>query len=266
MKKIKLISISILVLIVVLILFLFKQNFVSTFSEIDTAIPEINTKFVYLHLVLFSSDYNYDCMYNTTSEYYKKFINVKTVYYTFSENIKSEYSLINDILYIKGKETYIPGITVKTIKSFEYFKDYSFDYLIRSNISTIVNFNVLDRKLHEKSVDYGGTIADLQWLDEPNGVIDKRYFGTLYAYGTCIILSKKALLILLLYKEFIHYDIIDDLTIGILFKEHTSIVPEEIGNRSITQMFEDDTTFYRNRTSDRYKDCLQMKQIIEQIK
>ena len=77
-----------------------------------------------LHLVLFSHDSGlYDVMYHITRKYYHTFENIKTVYYCFDENITDNYSLIDDILYIKGTEGYIPNILDKTIKAFQYFNE-----------------------------------------------------------------------------------------------------------------------------------------------
>ena len=45
----------------------------------------------------------------------------------------------DNIIYIKGSETFIPGILLKTICGIEIFKDRTdFDYIIRTNISEIV--------------------------------------------------------------------------------------------------------------------------------
>jgi len=243
------------------------ENFIKGQSPNSSAHAAVSESlFSYLHLVLFSPDPEYMCMYNISNKYYKKFRNVKTVYYTFSESINNDYELINNILYIKGKESNGPGITEKTIKSFEYFKDLSFDYLIRSNISTIVNFDILNKDLNKKKIDYaGGLLFTLQWIDEKYGIVDKTYWDTVYVSGTSIILSKKAFDILLLYKQHIRYNIIDDVSIGIFFKEHTPIKPQELGFFSINESYKNNTTFYRNKTDNRNSDCTQMKKIIESI-
>ena len=73
-----------------------------------------------INLVLYSNDNEYEKMYDLTKKYYSKFTNVKTIYYSFDENIIHEYELNDDILRIKGKETYIPGILEKTINAFKY--------------------------------------------------------------------------------------------------------------------------------------------------
>jgi hypothetical protein len=247
-----------------LLIFIFVIIFVVLFYQFSSFTD--SKKFTFLQLVLYSDDPSYNCMYNVTSEYYKQFTNVKTVYYAFSEHINDEYEFINDILYIKGKETYVPGITEKTIKSIEYFKDYPFDYLVRSNISTIVNFDVLNKNLRKKRIEYGGSLNNLQWIDTASGIMDETYFGTVYVSGISIVLSKKAVNELLINKKYLNYNVIDDVCIGLLFKEHTHIVPKETGIVSTNGIFHKNTTFYRNRTENRESDCIQMKKIIDKIK
>ena len=67
-----------------------------------------------LHLVLYSDEDYYNKMYEITRKYYKKFNNVKTIYYKFSSSIEDNYKLEDDILLIKGNESYIPGVLDKT--------------------------------------------------------------------------------------------------------------------------------------------------------
>jgi len=51
------------------------------------------------------------------------------------------------MLYIKCSESYIPGILHKTIDAMKYcMQTYDFDILIRSNISTIIDFHRLHIK------------------------------------------------------------------------------------------------------------------------
>jgi hypothetical protein len=213
-----------------------------------------------LHLVLYSDDLYYNQMYNLTSNYYKKFINVKTIYYTFCSDCTNT-QLVNDILYIKGEETYLPGILDKTIKTFEYFKDYDCDYIIRSNISTIINFNLLIKKLDNKSIDYGGSIKLFisdSYRDPNSGINNNIYSNTSYISGTCIILSKKLFDQILLNKNYIDYNVIDDVSIGVLiqnyfpniklneFSEDFLAIDQPI-NDSILKTYLSKIIFYRNR-------------------
>ena len=61
----------------------------------------------------------------------------------------------NDYLYINGTESFIPGIYQKSIKAIEYINNtYSYDYVIRTNLSTFWHmenlFKFLDNKPKEK--------------------------------------------------------------------------------------------------------------------
>ena len=201
-------------------------------------------------------------MYNITSKYYNKFNNnlCKTFYYKFSNDIKDDYVLENNILLIKGNETYLPGILDKTIKAFSYFKDYKYDYLVRSNISTIINLDLLINQLNKNNIDYGGGTVlyiDEYYLDPSSGINDNRYVNTFYASGTSIVLSKNLVNQILLKKEFIDYNVIDDVAIGFLIKNYfsdiylklynfnekfISINDDNINNFDISKII-----FYRNR-------------------
>jgi len=77
--------------------------------------------------------------------------------YFFIENksLNTEVVEDNNYLYINGSESFIPGIYQKSIKAIEYVtNNYSFDYVIRTNLSTFWHlpnlFNLLDSKPKEK--------------------------------------------------------------------------------------------------------------------
>jgi hypothetical protein len=214
-------------------------------------------------------------MYEITSPYYKKFDNVKTIYYKFSNNIVEDYILENDILLIKGNETQVPGIIDKTIKAFEYIKNNynNYDYLVRSSISTIINFDLLINILLQNNIDYGsGLMFNLQWLDAFSGIIDDTYFNTIYASGTSIILSKSLMNKILDNKEFINYNLVDDLSIGVIIRQKFTetiyyqisgfieVIPENLHNLDINNLI-----FYRNKNFPRYQDINHMKHIISLI-
>jgi hypothetical protein len=160
-------------------------------------------------------------MYIATRKYYKS-QNIKTIYYTFSDKITQPYVLEDDILYIYGTETPVPGILDKTIKAFEFIKPQlnQYDYVVRSNISTIINFNLLKKVLIQTPIDYGaGILMNLQWLHPEYGVVDQTHWNTNYASGTSIILSNNLMHRILENKDNINYDLIDDVSIGVFIKQ-----------------------------------------------
>jgi hypothetical protein len=238
-----------------------------------------------LHLVLFSHDNNgpYESMYSMLSNYYKQFLpKVKTIFYCFSPDISSPYELKDDILKIQGKETYVPGILDKTIHALEYFKtdiEKEYDFVVRSNISTIVNFHVLLPLMAvNPSLEYGGGILNtLGWLDEKGGVKDETWFGTQYASGTSIILSKWVAIDLMQRKHLIRREFVDDLAIGVFIREHRpDIVPQSLPQEAYifvpnvkgdkkaleTMVERGQYAFYRNHNGDREIDKEQMQTIL----
>jgi hypothetical protein len=258
---------------ILLVYFLIKKDYIEGFQD-------INLKHNYLHLVLYSDDKEYNKMKKITEKYYNIFKNVKTIYYKFDNTIKEDYKLEDSLLRIKGNETYIPGILDKTIKAFEYVKDYEYDYLVRSNISTIVNFKLLDKKLTIKPVEYsGGQILNLQWLDEKGGIIDKTHFGLPFVAGTSIIFSKKIINKILQNKEKINYKLIDDVSIGLLMSNVLNKTAENIknnnyiyvpninGNKTQLRKIISDKPyiFYRNNNIDRTIDVKNMSFIVKYL-
>ena len=152
-----------------------------------------------LHIIIYSeSDNNsikegtYENMQKLLSNYYKKFNNnVSTYFVKYDNNVKdtygTDYYIENDIIYINGKETFMPGILEKTLLAIKYLNIFEYDYFLRSNVSTIIEFNRLISYLENNPIDYygSGKLFNLQcsgW----NGVQDSTWFGTLFASGTSI--------------------------------------------------------------------------------
>ena len=101
--------------------------------------------------------------------------------YFFIEN-KSDLNEIviedDNHLYINGTESFIPGIYQKSIKAIEYVtNNYSFDYIIRTNLSTFWHlpnlFKLLDSIPHEK---FAGGYA-FQGFISGTGIIMSRDVG-----------------------------------------------------------------------------------------
>lgn len=185
-----------------------------------------------LNLVIYSrsvGEDGYERMQEILSKYYKTFEpRVNTLFVILTEELPYECVLKDNILHIKGTESYIPGILEKTIKAFELCRMLEFDYLIRSNISSIINFDLLIKELEKNPVSfYGGVTRSLQW--EGGGITDSTWFGTIFAYGTSMIFTKEAVWFILEHKHLIRYDIIDDVAIGILMREYKpDIQPQQI--------------------------------------
>jgi hypothetical protein len=160
-------------------------------------------------------------MYENTRRFYSNYKNVDTIYYVYSEDEKDEYRYDkeNNMLYIRGKETYVPGILHKTVSAFQFVHllDKKYDYIIRTNISTLVNFEKLSEELRKNPIDYGAgrymTICN-RWRDYKSGINDGRYKGLVFPSGTCIIFSDKLFHKMIDKIHLIDYSVIDDVSIG----------------------------------------------------
>jgi len=262
--------------LLIIILIIFIVTLLSIINKTNSCEP-FTSSVTFINLVLYSNDKEYDKMYDLTKKYYSKFSNVKTIYYRFDENIINEYELNDDILLIKGKETYIPGILEKTVSAFKYIENhYKFDYMIRSNISTIVDFDLLIEYLQGTPVQYGGGLKNIISGDKNHPDLE----NLVYASGTSILFSKSVLKEFLNKKQHIRKDLIDDVSIGLLMRDHLPninqhyipenrflFIPDVNGDSSkIIDVIRDKSyIFYRNRQPDRKTDVTQMEIIIDYL-
>ena len=236
-----------------------------------------------LNLVLHSNTPIYNEMYAITNEHYKKYTNVKTVYYVFSDiENEYEYDPETNILQIKGNETFVPGIMHKTIKAFEFFRDEfrNYDYIVRPNVSSIVNFDNLCNELENNPMNYGGLwmhIADGSTSPD-YGIIDNRFANLNYASGTCIILSKNAFTLLLDGLHLCDDSAVDDVSIGDFIHKHTEytfthltkvvFTTEDHFLKNMHNNANDklkEYMLFRNRSNNRYYDIEIMKYIAKNI-
>ena len=238
-----------------------------------------------LNLVIYSDNEIYNEMYNLTSLYYSNFSNIDTYYISYKEEIREEIKEIREeikeikeekeknILYFEGKESIVPGVLDKTVKALLHFscdiKD-KYDYVIRSNISTLIDYKKLNMLLIKEQINYGGGLVNtLNWVDPPSGIKNNKYFGTKFVSGTCIIMSKNVVLSLLSKINFLNYTIIDDVSIGILFRYYFPSLKIKDIKKFI---FVDNLTykkdlknyiFYRHKTKNRKDDIDNMNNIIK---
>jgi hypothetical protein len=176
-----------------------------------------------LILSIYSKSKQYDEMLSIHRSYLHKFPSVTTYFIDFREHQTNPIEVEDDFIYVKGKDTYI-NITYKTIEAIEYaVKHLKFDYMIRTNMSTIINIPALIAycsDLRKTNVYTGGNILTLHWLDKKCGIKDQTYWGTNFVSGTSIIMSCDVACSMIKQKSKIKYDVIDDVAIGLFIKEY----------------------------------------------
>ena len=225
-----------------------------------------------LILIIYSKNEIYDQMLEVQRSYLHSFTNVMSFFIDFRENQTNLIEIEKDMIYVKGKNSYL-NITYKTIEALSHVLHLPFDYVIRSNISTIINIPQLYHyclQLPKKNVYTGGNLILLNHIDIPSGIKDKSLWGMKYIQGTSIIMSKDIAKLMNTNKSSIRYDIIDDVAIGLFIKTFTNIVPIRTAsffqihpiNRSIPTNY----IFYRNKSNRREQDIVNMKKIIYLLK
>jgi hypothetical protein len=227
-----------------------------------------------LLLFIYSEDENYNKMRKIQQTYCNSDIDVRSYFVTYRKTQSTNVEIEDNMIYVKGEETYL-GITRKTVEAIEYLlnKWSDTDYVVRTNISTVINIRELKsfcESLPRMHVYTGGLINHLQWLDNPSGIVDKSLWGTEYVSGTSIILSRDLADKMVREKSNIRHDIIDDVSIGLFMKDHTSLsnliakfafVPDYFD----TDLIDSKTVFYRIRTDNRKRDVENMQKICDKL-
>ena len=235
---------------------------------------EQESKIRILNLILYSEDPDYIEMYKIQSAYLKA-KGVDHYFYCYKSDLEEEFLIVDDILYIKGEESYIPGILNKTLSSFSYFLDKldQYDYVVRSNISSCLNFDLLKRSLVNTPIDFGGPLYyKAMYPNSESGLIGEKFdlYGSLgMVSGLCIIFSPKGIKFILDNIDVVKsYALVDDLSLTIPFKtiQH-NLIDKEIGPQDSGKIawnsvkFSQSAIVYRNRSDLRSDDVENMKKI-----
>lgn len=208
-------------------------------------------------------------IYNPASEFertikphlsdYLKTIPYLTAYFISLRDQPNEVEIEGDCMFIKGKETFIPGILDKTIKAMKYCVDINlpFTYFVRSNISTMINyaqfpFEELDDNRHHYAGPNISTVHD---------VIAGKDDGVQYIQGICIILTPQSVSHLLCSQ--LDYGIIDDVAIGkALSSNYPARELRQDRCHTAYQTISPHSIIFRNKSPNRSDDIVYMKQLI----
>ena len=143
----------------------------------------------------------------------------------------------NKTLYVRGDECLIPGILHKTVEALSFFLRElrslmipPYDYVWRTNLSSVLDFEGLERFLSSsKALDVGTNSLDVgtNSLDVGTNSLYAGYIGlgslnngssTFFASGAGFLMSRNVAMYLVENKEFLRWDIIDDVAIGALLE------------------------------------------------
>ncbi len=234
---------------------IFNNNFYDNYEYYSI---QTNKKVKILNLILYSKSQHYDNMKNILLpylQYIKSILDFDFYFYCFDPSLKKNYIIKDNILYIKGKESYTPGILDKTIKAFEIFKNIDYEYVVRTNISSIVDFKLLNIYLTNNKVHYGGG-----YIWNANGFK--------YVSGTCIILNKNLVQKIIDNKEkILGYKRIDDVALAIYLFKELNVPMSEFGISWNTDTLQNRLILYRNHrgSEKRNEDLKAMSKLVEQL-
>lgn len=204
--------------------------------------------------------------YNKMRDVQRKYVNSTDVFHyffiTFKQDIDAELILEGDTLYIRGIESNMT-ILEKTIIALEFFKKRNqYDFFIRTNVSTIINYKTLTLYLESarktKLFAGGFPIKIFQRDNDPSVGISlfKKHIYSMndiyFFQGTCIIMSIDVADFMVKNANGLKYDIIDDVAIGLFIKTY---LPEEysmMANTPLPRMsintYNPDCVIIRNRS------------------
>jgi hypothetical protein len=192
---------------------------------------ELNkTKYDIIFLIISSKNKNfYQEMKRLTSIYMRKYLNNINFFFVESDpNIIPEMEIIGNDIFVKCKETYTPGIFIKTIKALKYINDnYNYDYLIRTNSSSFFNI--------ENMLKYLSNLPKEKFAIGFTLNIPK--YGN-FLHGTSIIITKDISYYLYQYYNKNYLKIADDVLISLILKSRN--IKLNILNESKIQFLIDD--------------------------
>jgi hypothetical protein len=135
---------------------------------------------------------------------------------------------LNKTLYVRGDECLIPGILHKTVEALSFFLsvDSSYSYIWRTNLSSVLDFAGLERylgKISSTKCLYSGYVG-LGSLNNGSNV-NPDSLSSFFASGAGFLMSRDVAMYLIENKEFLRWDLIDDVAIGALLEPKFGIVP-----------------------------------------
>ena len=144
-----------------------------------------------------------------------------------------ERDIANKTLFIRGDECLIPGILHKTVEALSFFLRElrslraqpdgciipPYNFIWRTNLSSVLDFEGLQRYLGtiNSSGFYGGYVGKTVSVDE----------NIFFASGAGFLMSRDVAEYLVLNKDSLRWDLIDDVAIGALLEPRYGIVPIE---------------------------------------
>jgi hypothetical protein len=216
-------------------------------------------------------------MFSIQQQYVHAFEEIDTFFVIMRENQVNLVEQENDIIYVKQKE-HVLNVLYKTIIALEYlFQKNEYDFVIRSNISTIIHIPKLIQYLYTIPTTHiytSSQFLNLQWLDHRAGIHNSSLFGTIYASGISITLSNDTVKYLINNKDKLRHDIVDDISIGLFFQKYNPLLLKKGQKYMSSNLYTNAVTkntninnyiFFKNKSSNRMIDIQIMDLIVKKL-
>lgn len=239
-------------------------------------------------LIIYSEHFFYRKMAEILTQYYdllKKYNNNFSYYFVAYRNQPEKVMIESNYIYVNGKESLL-NILYKTVEAFNYIlnnDNTTYDFFIRTNISTVIEPNLLQEKL-DKLENYGvynGSLlfSNFNKLDYGAGVNGNIYLYKNFVSGTSIILSTDLVQDIVNNKHKLVYNLVDDVSIGFYLNTyHKNIVNKLTKETLVSELFfveenvdlekveYDKIIFYRNHNpKNRRSNVINMNMICNKI-
>ena len=224
-----------------------------------------------INLILYSPGECYDMMIAPISSYLKR-KGIEHYFYSYVEDLQEEFVFRDSHLLLRGKESVIPGVMAKTIAALRAVDSKDYDVIVRTNISTLVDFDELAKHM-SVGVDYSGLMNYNMTLDVNHGLTADKlalYRDHHWAFGVCILLSKKAARMLIADEQLIlDFGVVDDQVMGIYFHQRQQdvvrgAIPWNTWAHNAKHRI-NGIVVYRNKSDDRCKDVLHIRAIAKTL-
>ena len=229
-----------------------------------------DTNLKILNLIIYNENEEYERQMKLELENYLEQFENNVIFYfiAYRETQQDDIMIENNCIYIKGKEGFIPQVLDKTIIALEYCIKYlniKFDFFVRSNISSVINFNLFPiNELDNVNVYSGAHILKLDWLDPPYGINSENFYklkGLNFASGTSIIMSRDVAEYLIKHQDKLDRTLIDDVSIGFLLSTQFNTIDLKKKNKFVVNKIENDAFVIRNKSENRYDDISRISKI-----
>ena len=126
--------------------------------------------------VYFGRNQTYDFLKQHIPKYFANYMQeIKYFFLECKKDLVEDICEVNDYIYVKGEESVVPGVIKKLKKCINYInKNYDYEYIIRTNLTTLFNLNRL---------------LDL-YSDIPKSLFGGYYIFNSFISGVAIIISK----------------------------------------------------------------------------